>query len=165
MEGRYRHLLIFPTFKNNFPVYFVTRGVGTDDRKINPSLEECEFGKAHWVYNYDSIKHYSEIVLVEGVMDCLTTGENCGCLFGKQMSNQQFATLMDLPAEKFTIMMDDDAKKYTLEIADKFRGLREVNVVLLEDGDPNVNRNQISSILRHQQKRPALADKVRAILR
>jgi len=164
MEGKYRHMLIFPVFKNNFPVYFISRGVGNDSRKLNPSLEECEYGKERWVYNYDAIKNYEEVILVEGVMDCLTTGENCGAIFGKELSPYQFNTLMELPAEKFTVMMDEDAKNKTLQIADAFRGLREVNVVLLEDGDPNQNRAQIRRLL-DGKGQPSLAQKVRSILK
>lgn len=164
MEGRYRHMLVFPVYKNNSPVYFITRGVGNDERKLNPSLEECEYGKERWVYNYDAIKNYEEVILVEGVMDCLTTGENCGAIFGKAMSPYQLTTLLDLPAQKFTIMMDEDARDKTLEIADAFRGLRDVNVVLLDKGDPNQNRGQINRLLDTKSK-PSLTQKVRSILR
>ncbi len=164
MEGRYRHMLIFPVYKNNFPVYFVTRGVGNDNRKLNPSLEECEFGKERWIYNYDSVKNYPEVIVVEGMMDALTTGDNCCALFGKELSDYQLSTLLELPASRFTIMMDDDATDKTFDIADALRGLRDVNVVVLESGDPNQNKDQIRALL-SRRSRPSLTQKIRTIFR
>jgi len=164
-EGKYADMIIFPVFKNGYPVFFTSRGVGTDNRVLNPSREECPLGKSEWVFNIDVAHTYTgEVVIVESIIDALTTGDHAVALFGKDMSQAQFSQLMALPSDtKFTVMMDSDAQMYTHKIVKKFQGIREVHNVLLESGDPNENRHQIHDLLQ-EKSAPSVGDQVASLL-
>ncbi len=160
--GKHEAYVIFPFFEaldDELPVYWQGRDATGQAflRKLNPSVEECPQGKAHWLYGFEYAVRGCEVYLVEGTLDAISLqtwltkhrGEGHvalglqGTAFSFPSSdthplNCQYGKLASLKPKKVWSLLDGDAWKKSKELASLLSSCGfESEAVRLYSGDPN----------------------------
>lgn len=132
--------IIIPFYQSGRVVYYNARNFMDDGpRYNNPSAEQDEVGKSHFIYNIDNIPLYEEINVLEGAINCLTLGDDSIAGGGKSFSDYQKNLLIKSDVEKFNIIFDYDAYKLALELGMFLtkNGKRVSIPVIPNNQDPN----------------------------
>jgi len=93
-------------------------------RSIFPgAINKYKFPKgvrvSEFLFNIHRCKEKGIVCLCEGVMDAMAIGDVGSCIFGKQLSDDQFELLRNLKFEKVGIWLDTDARREASKITDR----------------------------------------------
>ncbi len=114
--------LVFPIYFNNQMVGWQCRYIGDlnwSAAGIPKYYTMPGFHKRLCLYNYDTARQKSFVVLVEGLTDVHAVGDNAVALLGKTMSFRQQLLLLQLPpGTPFIILLDADAQAEAEAIQD-----------------------------------------------
>ena len=143
---KYKDMVIFPVYLNNVLVFYSGRSVVTSE-KAHPSNLSSPTGKSGCLFNYDVAKKKDSIVLVEGIFDAHSCGENAVAMFGKSLSDRQFDLLVQTDASEIKICLDPDALDSAEKIASRLAPYKKTKIVLLSDGDANENHGKMEKTL------------------
>lgn len=116
------HVVFFTYNEEGTYSYWNTRAIyKTIPKSINaPDQGENTFlGKGDVIYNADVAFKLPLVVLVEGVPDAMTLGENAVATFGKSLTPVQKGILVQKlkPEQVLVIMLDMDATRVMLDLA------------------------------------------------
>lgn len=100
---------------------------GWQARKIAPAPGELRmlssmFNKSRFLLNWDSAKHESKIILVEGPFDCVQVdvpGYGAVASLGKGVSTDQIRLLLESGAESIYLALDPDATEEVDEVFER----------------------------------------------
>lgn len=101
------------------------------------------------LYNYDNVKHASEIVVCEGMFDVWAfheIGIPAVATFGAHMTEEQYKMLMKTGADIVTAYDSDDAgRKATIKVVEMFKNKANVRTLQFNEGeDPeNISRGEL----------------------
>lgn len=113
--------------------------------------------KAGMLYNFDTAFSQSEqLVITEGVFDCLRIGDQAVALFGKSISEQQIRLIHLGDFKRIIFMLDPDAKTEMEVAADFFTSNYDVYICHLPEGvkDPgDLSFEQAQSTLKTNLER------------
>ena len=116
--------IIFPIYFDNVLVGWQGRYVGKKPPEGVPKYYTMKgMQKTAILYNYDAAKHKSFVVVVEGVTDVHSLGDNGVALLGKSLSSNQRMLLQRTWADKPIVFLLDpdageDSRRITAEIDD-----------------------------------------------
>lgn len=153
-SGRYAGYLVFPVWQNGTQVYFTTRyaGKATDGRKSNnPPKADGFHGKSTCLLNHDGVVGKKLVAIVEGPFDMMAWGTRAVALMGKDASDAQIALIEGLARQgtkEFVVSLDSDAGKYAQRLYERLLGrVPKASVLLLPQGDPHDNRDNLDALL------------------
>lgn len=90
------------------------------------------------IYNLSRAMRYDEVIITEGVISCISAGNNAVATYGKNVTQDQIIKLANCKFKKYYVSLDGDALKEAIDVAKSLtaRGC-EVWVTLLPlDKDP-----------------------------
>jgi hypothetical protein len=132
-SGNLAKRVIFPFYRENKLVYYCARDItGESERKYINSTGKKE------IYNIEVASNYSEVVIVEGIIDAIMTGKDAISLLGKTISNYQIELLKKYEIKDVNILLDSTVKKQEIcELAGRLKKyMRKVDILELPYGDP-----------------------------
>lgn len=138
----YENRVIFPMFENKTPVAFTSRANYESNAKY---LHSKGFNAKDTLYPFDILKKYkpSTVVLVEGIIDCITLWElgiPSFCNFGVayNFSTEKISKLLKCGVEEIVVAFDKDeaGKKAQINIVKELEKLEEFKVTLGELYEP-----------------------------
>lgn len=120
------HVVFFTFDENRKPIYWNTRSIEPEPfiKSFNGVSREGEYSKQNTVFNLNNAKYTDKIVICEGVFDALTVGESGVATFGKKVTDNQIALLLNETKERrlpMYIYLDADAWKEMIELARKLK--------------------------------------------
>lgn len=127
--------LIFPYYDGDRIVYYQTRrffGIGPKFK--NPKVDDFGIGKAQVIYNKNALYKYSEVNVVESVINCLTLDDNTIGTNGKHPSPKQLSDMLKSPVKIFNLMLDPDAGAEALEVAHRLLRIKPIRIVTFPEG-------------------------------
>lgn len=132
---RFFQRIIFPVYSlDGKLIWYQARTIkpNVDNKYINPLCN-----KAFALYNIEQAIHYDDVILVEGIFDCVLP--NCVCIFGKSLSNQQL-DLISYIWKRATVLLDNDAPDNAIKVAKKLaiRGI-ETRWAISPGKDPDTS--------------------------
>lgn len=135
-NGKYKHYIIMPYYgEEGQLLYFQTRKYfGTGPKFNNPRIEEIGIGKSTVIYNIQALYKYSQVFIVESVMNALTLGDRAIALSGKYASNYQLFKILSSPIKDCIIVLDPDAKAEAIKLALTLVHTKGVKLVFLPEG-------------------------------
>lgn len=147
----YDHLVFFTYDNEGKYKYWNTRSIRNNPylKTINASGSDEEFGRADSLFNFNTARLQSNIVLTEGVFDALTVGDEGVSGFGKQYTTNQVATILEgiEPIQKVYILLDRDAimvknargESTTIKLAEQLYSEHEETYIVIPETneDPN----------------------------
>ncbi|MEM5782479.1 MAG: CHC2 zinc finger domain-containing protein [Candidatus Aenigmatarchaeota archaeon] len=150
---------------NNYtiiPIKFEGKNVGFqaryngDDPNYKRYLNPPGFNIKNYIFNYDKMKEFKEILVTEGVFSVMSMHEkmieNSCAIFGASVSLEQIKLLLKLNLACIHLCLDNDAAglKCALELGTKLEDFVKVRVMILPEGkDPNdLTRKEIYLIFR-----------------
>jgi hypothetical protein len=121
--------------------------------------------KRRMLYNFDNAKHYSTVVLVEGVTDVWSVGPMAVSLLGSELTSAQSDLLCEVwRGGTCVVMLDGDAQEnneiMTRELSTRFgdRGGRAFSLRLPPDKDPgDLSRDVIWDMISYEARRQGAA--------
>lgn len=123
MRGFYQGRVIVPVYMPEGLRTFVARlmrkqpRLTTTQKVIGPK----EAKKSYALFNYQALRNYKSVVLVEGVFDAIYGGSNYLALLGTYVSDYQLGLLRDSDVDDIVILFDADAKFKTHKVAQLLR--------------------------------------------
>lgn len=168
--GKYDRRLIFPVWEGKQLVYWQARamweGGQNGDRFIkalNPPKMVGAAGPTDVVMNLERARHYKRVTIVEGPIDCIHTGPDSVCTFGKKISPLQIEKMRQAGVQGVDLMWDGPTDSEpqgawpemfkvapTLSVA---FGV-DVRLVFLPKGDPgDYTREQLRTIRQRNARR------------
>lgn len=134
-EGDKAGHIIFPFYQSGEVVYYHARNYSMPGpRYNNPSAEEDAVGKSHFIYNLDSLLIFDEITILEGVINCLTLGDDSIAGGGKIFSRYQLNLLIKSPCPTFNVALDKDAINEAYDLAIKLsKANKRVRLIAFPD--------------------------------
>ena len=136
-SGYYQDRMIIPVVQNGLRVSFVARDLtGKAEKKV---LYPKGSHTSRMLFNYDRAKGFSQVILVEGVLDALRVGPRGMALFGTTLSAAQYALLAASQATEVVLMLDGDVagKEGAQALRSRLRGAFALREVRLPHGDPD----------------------------
>ena len=147
--GKYKNRIIIPCYFNNKMVSFIARTWDKNGtiRYMNCPNEESLINIKKILYNYDNAKGRKNIIITEGVFDCLkikTVFKGVVALCGTEITKQQLELLVKLQAKKYFIAFDADMHisstgKKARNLADFLSAFAETECIKLPDGKDPAN--------------------------
>lgn len=141
--------LVFPTYNDEGQVvYWNTRSIEKDPyiKAINAPEFENSFSKKNTIFNLDKAKKTGNIVISEGVLNAISTGNSGVATFGKQITDEQVQLLEQAFLENknlnFYIFLDYDAKNQALELAKRIY-VFSPNIYLVVNPYGNMDANDM----------------------
>jgi len=124
------------------PIRFKNKTVGYQGRLlVNPSkggrkyLFTPNFDASKMLFNFDNVRERDEVVIVEGVFDCLRhLSDRAVALFTNKMSDRQRLLLIK-GFKKIVVMLDAGFEKESLAIVKQLSGFVETRIAVLPDGE------------------------------
>lgn len=110
--SKYKYRIVIPIYLDGSLVSFTTRDV-TERRKPkykHPSLDEVLITPKNVVYNYDSITHGSDCIIVEGPVDVWKLGDGTVSTQGITFTTQQVLYLNKKGINNLFILFDNEPK-------------------------------------------------------
>lgn len=154
-SGRYRNRLIFPVWESGRLIYWQARAMYEEDewrssrpgdrfiKALNPERTPGAVVSSEVLMNIEQACQYARVAIVEGPMDCLRTGPDAVCTFGKQMSPAQVRRLLVRGVTAVDLLWDGPKSKEPhgawpemFEIAPWLSTFFDVRLVFLPSGDP-----------------------------
>ncbi|QHJ84680.1 MAG: hypothetical protein [Bacteriophage sp.] len=108
----HNHVVFFCYNKQGYYQYWNTRAIYPSvPKSINAPEIADHFGKGDVVFNLYPALEYRYVVLVEGVPDALTLGQNAIATYGKKLTDTQKALIINniKPEQNLMLMLDMDA--------------------------------------------------------
>jgi hypothetical protein len=109
-EYKFRNRIIIPIIEHNKPVCWVARAYdGSLPKEVSPKASESN--KSHYVFNLDSVKLGSCLVIVEGIFDCIhldKRGYNAVSIMGSNLSDTQAGKILSKRPSGIVLMYDGD---------------------------------------------------------
>ena len=167
-SGYYGNRMVIPVVQNGLCVSFVARDMtGKAEKKV---LYPKGSHTSRMLFNYDRAKEFSQVILVEGVLDALRVGPRAVALFGTTLSSAQYALLAASQATEVVLMLDgDDAGRAGAQkLRSRLRGAFALREVRLPRGDPDDYLREVLQVMARQASlvgQGALAGHVHARLR
>lgn len=141
--GVYANRLIFPVFEGGQLVYYQGRAMWPKPpgdkryrKSLNPPGISGMANSGDLLMNLDRARNYPRVAVTEGPMDCLRTGPDAVCTFGKQISPAQVGRLLAAGVRAVDLMWDADAASEIWAAANWLLSYFEVRAVFLRAGDP-----------------------------
>lgn len=107
--------LILPVWQAGNYCGFQARALG--DHRIK-YLNASGMDKSKLLYNYDvAIKQTNELIITEGIFDCLKAGPTAVAAFGKAISEHQLRLISLHPFKRIIILLDEDAYEDAKKLA------------------------------------------------
>lgn len=116
-QGKYKGRIIIPIFSGKDLVYFQGRTlINSEIKYINPKAE-----KSLIIFNADNFDKDKNIVIVEGLLDAISIGNNATVALGKEISDEFLTELYKYTNKDIIIALDNDAsgKNSTKELIKK----------------------------------------------
>jgi DNA primase len=139
-KGKYRGYIILPYYDlGGRLIYFQTRlFFGSGPKFNNPTIEDFGIGKSSILYNEKALYEFTEVNIVESVINALTIGDNSVALSGKVASRIQLFKILKSPVEIVNIILDPDAWDEAINLALNLVKYKRVRLIKLE-GDKDIN--------------------------
>lgn len=116
-KGDYKGRIIIPIYdEDNNIVYFQARRVPGSD--IEPKYRNPTLEKGSIIFNEHRFKRDKNIVVVEGIIDAMTVGEQGTSILGSSLSDDFLSRLLALTDKYVVIAFDNDEPGY--ESLEKF---------------------------------------------
>lgn len=140
--------IIFPFKVNGTLQYYIGRDfIGNFLRYKNPKTELFNVGKSELFFNEDALSSFTEVNLLEGLIDAVTMGINSISSQGWLLSSSQKNKLITSPVEKITIITDagvdnngvsfyNHGIKLAMELVE-YKKVRVIDLNGLDGKDPN----------------------------
>ena len=145
-SGFYANRIIFPVWDGDHAVYWQARAMWEKDqhdpatgpykKTLNPKRREGQAGAGDVLFNLQNAKQYPRVAICEGPIDVIHAGPSAVATFGKTISPQQIARLIQAKVKFVDLMWDSDATEEMHRAAATLRGLFDVRVITLPHGDP-----------------------------
>lgn len=150
VAGRYRDRLVFPVYEGGRLIYWQARAMYEADavsgrfvKALNPERTPGAVVSSECLMNIDVAVHFPRVAIVEGPMDCVRTGSDAVCTFGKQLSPMQVRRLLSRGVRAVDLMWDGPKGKEPqgawpemLRVAPWLSVFFDVRLVFLPQGDP-----------------------------
>jgi len=138
VSGCYQNRVIMPIKEGGVVLNFVARLLGGEGKRYTgPHRDENFVNKSKLLWGFDRIKFNSEIILVEGIFDCISLYDlNSVAILGKVLSNVQTEKLLE-KAKSVIVLTDGGFVESAKKIAEKLLGLVPIKIALMEKGDPS----------------------------
>lgn len=150
--GRYANRLIFPVWENGKLVYYQGRAMyeavpgSKFIKSLNPPKQANSAVSSEVLMNLDTAKKFERVAIVEGPIDCVHTGLDSVCTFGKKISFVQILKLVLAGIKKIDFMWDGPsatepygALHEMIQASNLMSGLFEdIKIILLPQNDPGV---------------------------
>jgi len=129
--GKYKGRIIIPFYEAGKLIYFNARQFMniSEDKFMNPTMDEFGIGKSLLMYNADCLHIYSRVRMMESAMNCLTWGDDAFGIGGKIASNYQITKVLASPVKEVSIILDDDAKWEAYQLSLRLSNHKRVKVV------------------------------------
>jgi len=102
--------IVVPTFMEDKMVFWQARATWEENSKgFKKVLNPKGISARSVLYNYDTAKHYEQVILVEGFVDAVKVGENAMATNGKNLHPQQVDWLRKTKAKEVVVMWDADS--------------------------------------------------------
>lgn len=146
ISGKFKNRIIFPFLMNNKLVYYSSRTFDKKYKEKNIEKTLNSYGDKN-VYNIERASKYGgRILVVEGIIDCILSGDNCISILGKNMTDKQAEIINDYGIKDITLMFDSYLKDnktekecfdYAFDLSSRIkRYFRSINIISLPFGDP-----------------------------
>ena len=150
-SGRYANRLVFPVYEYGRLVYWQARAMYEAEespharfiKAINPEKTPGAATSDQVLLNLDVACRWPRVAIVEGPMDCLRTGMDAVCTFGKRISPVQIQRLLERGVKAIDLMWDGPKEKEPEgawpemhRVAPQLQGFFDVRLVYLPHGDP-----------------------------
>lgn len=138
--GDYKYRIIIPCFLNNKLVTFTSLDVtGKQSVKYKHlSKSESVIPPKNLLYNIDSVKVGSGVIITEGVTDVWRVGGSTVATFGKTFTKTQINLLANKKLKRAIVAFDSDCHDKGEELGVYLSGfISDVRVVFIESGDPD----------------------------
>lgn len=162
--GRYNRRMIFPVWEGQNLVYWQARAMWNEPEQqsgkyvkaLNPPREPGAAGATDVIMNLDRASCYPRVAITEGPVDCIKTGVDAVCTFGKKISSIQIEKLRQAGVRAIDLMWDGPTQKEPrgawpemFKVAPGLALLFDVRLVFLPQGDPgDYTREQLYAIRR-----------------
>lgn len=136
--------VVFLTHDNNGNYqYWNTRSIDPEPyiKSFNGLADDNQYSKRNTVFNLNRARYCKDLVLVEGVTDALTVGEQGIATFGKQVTNEQVELILAniQPEQNLFIMLDRDADTEASKLADKIQPKHKNTYIVLNPTGQDAN--------------------------
>ena len=137
---KYQNRLIIPIIEGGVVVNFVARLIGNEGKRYSgPCRQENYINKSELLWNFDSVKFNSEVVLVEGIFDAIPLLDlNVAALMGKTLSDKQAEKLVN-KVRSVIVMLDSGFLDSAKKIAKQLLGMVPIKIAQLGKDDPGDN--------------------------
>ena len=151
-SGKYRNRIVFPVWENGRLIYWQARAMYEESecqpgyrfiKALNPEQSPGAAVSSEVLMNLETAKHYPRVAIVEGPIDCVRTGPDAVCTFGKQMSPAQVRRLLVRGVRAVDLLWDGPKGKEPqgawpemFTIAPWLSAFFDVRLVFLPQGDP-----------------------------
>lgn len=115
-----RTSVVFVTFdEQGNEIYWNTRNIDRNAmiKSINAPADEKTYSKKNTIFNLDKASKTDKIVIYEGVINALMSGDSGIATFGKQITGEQVKLLENHNNLPFYIFLDTDAKAQAISLA------------------------------------------------
>ena len=104
-SGRYKGRIIIPVINDNKLEYFQGRAIydDIDPKYLNPYVE-----KTPVIFNRNVIRKEKDIIIVEGLLDAMSVGNQCTSTLGADISDEKLDILFDMTDHTVIICTDND---------------------------------------------------------
>ncbi len=152
VSGKYRNRIVFPVFEDQRLIYWQARAMYEEAdcspgyrfiKALNPERTPGCAVSSEVLMNIDIAVRYSRVAIVEGPMDCLRSGPDTVCTFGKQITPAQVRRLVARGVKAIDLMWDGPKEKEPFgawpemfAVAPWLSVFFDVRLVFLPHGDP-----------------------------
>ena len=137
------HVVFFTYDNNGEYIYWNTRSILPDPyiKSFNGVARDGERSKRNVVFNLNIARKYDKMVIVEGVIDALTIGDNAVATFGSHVTDNQIGIILDniKPETQIYVMLDRDAPKESLKTADRLYAKHKNTFIVISPTDEDAN--------------------------
>ncbi len=137
--------IVFVTYNSDgFPIYWNTRSINKKSRQksLNAPADPDTFSKRSTVFNLNNAIKTDKVVIYEGVLNALMSGDSGVATFGKQVTNEQLDLIKRAVPDSIPVylFLDNDAKEETANIAKSiYRFHKNLYIVINPNGDKDAN--------------------------
>jgi hypothetical protein len=109
--------IVFPDYDTDGRiVYWVARTyVGHQIKYKNPASSNAR----DKVYNLARASNYSQVIITEGVISALASGDDAVAVYGKDVTNTQIKMLAAAGFDRYVVALDGDARSRAVDVADR----------------------------------------------
>jgi len=127
IRGMYAWRIIIPVYMEGNLVYYTGRWFA--QRQISKKYLNPAIKKNSVIFNYDSIKEGSQVVICEGMFDAMKGGDGYIAILGKAMSTDQKRLLYRKKPSSVVVFLDPDAEDQAMNLAKELSSFFPCSVV------------------------------------